>query len=110
MDANVGFHDCLAAAEWTAKHIKQFGGDPERITVMGQSAGGAMINWATTLHGGKGKLPFQQVVYPLHRTEHEAKELITIGFHIVTRLSASKEHHRSSAGALPSCARGNQLY
>jgi carboxylesterase type B len=64
MDDNVGMHDCLAAAEWTSKYIHKFGGDPNRITVMGQSAGGGIINLLTTLKGGKGTLPFQQVIHP----------------------------------------------
>lgn len=60
MDANVGLQDCLAAAEWTAKYIERFGGDPNRVTVMGQSAGAGIANLLTTLRGGQGTLPFQQ--------------------------------------------------
>ncbi|GAB1316947.1 Carboxylic ester hydrolase [Madurella fahalii] len=60
--ANLGMHDCLAAAEWTSKFISRFGGDPERITAMGVSAGAGIIGLLTVLNGGKGKLPFQQAV------------------------------------------------
>ena len=59
--ANLGMHDCLAAAQWTAKYVDRFGGDPDRITVLGQSAGAGIIGLLTVLNGGKGKLPFQQV-------------------------------------------------
>jgi len=59
--ANLGMHDCLAAAEWTSKYINRFGGDPGRVTVIGQSAGAGIIGLLTVLNGGKGKLPFQQV-------------------------------------------------
>ncbi|GGX02581.1 carboxylic ester hydrolase [Pigmentiphaga litoralis] len=41
--ANVGLLDCEAAIDWVADHITAFGGDPARITVMGQSAGGSNI-------------------------------------------------------------------
>ena len=61
MDANVGLHDCLAAAKWTSKYIEKFGGDPDRVTVMGQSAGAGIINLLATLNGGQGTLPFKQV-------------------------------------------------
>jgi len=62
MDANVGLHDCVAAAEWTSRYIDRFGGDPGRVTVVGQSAGAGMIGLMTTLDGGRGELPFQQVL------------------------------------------------
>lgn len=61
MDPNVGLHDAVAAVEWTHKYISLFGGDPNQITVMGESAGGAIINLMLTGNGGRGKLPFQQV-------------------------------------------------
>ncbi len=34
------FEDCLAAAQYVAKHIADFGGDPARLVVAGDSAGG----------------------------------------------------------------------
>lgn len=39
--ANLGLLDQEAAIDWIVDHIGDFGGDPERITVMGQSAGAA---------------------------------------------------------------------
>ena len=83
MDANVGLHDCLAAAEWTSKYIERFGGDPNRITVMGQSAGGGIINLATTLNGGKGKLPFQQVKTSLLNSISRPVRLKESGFYLI---------------------------
>lgn len=61
MDPNVGLHDAVTAVEWTHKYIARFGGDPKQITVMGESASGAIINLMLTGNGGKGELPFQQV-------------------------------------------------
>ncbi|EFR01822.1 cholinesterase [Nannizzia gypsea CBS 118893] len=62
MTANIGLHDSLAAVQWTKEHISKFGGDPERITVIGQSAGAGIINLMLTSYGGKGDLPFSQAV------------------------------------------------
>jgi para-nitrobenzyl esterase len=41
--ANVGLMDHEAAIDWVHEHIAAFGGDPARITLMGQSAGGLNI-------------------------------------------------------------------
>ncbi|SFW17126.1 para-nitrobenzyl esterase [Sinomicrobium oceani] len=41
--ANLGLFDIIAALQWTKKHITAFGGDPENITLFGQSAGGDAI-------------------------------------------------------------------
>ena len=40
---NYGFGDQITALDWVRDHIKDFGGDPDRITVAGQSAGAASV-------------------------------------------------------------------
>ena len=46
--ANVGMTDLVAALQWVHENIANFGGDPDRVMIYGQSGGGSKV---TTLMG-----------------------------------------------------------
>ncbi|KAJ5261063.1 hypothetical protein N7478_011658 [Penicillium angulare] len=61
--ANAGLHDQRFALEWIYKNIHLFGGDRDRVTVIGESAGGGSIMHQITAYGGAaGPAPFQQAI------------------------------------------------
>lgn len=60
--ANAGLYDQRLAIEWVSKNIHLFGGDPKKITLLGESAGGGSIVHQITAFGGQKPVSFQRAI------------------------------------------------
>ncbi|KAF6759858.1 Alpha/Beta hydrolase protein [Ephemerocybe angulata] len=54
---NAGLRDQQFALQWVQSHISKFGGDPEKVTIWGQSAGGGSVLQHLIANGGKTHPP-----------------------------------------------------
>jgi para-nitrobenzyl esterase len=52
--ANYGLMDEIAALKWVKRNITAFGGDPARVTVAGESAGGEAVLFLMTIPAASG--------------------------------------------------------
>ena len=55
-DLNVGIKDQVLALQWVHDYIAAFGGDPDQVTINGQSAGGGSVELHLVANEGSTKL------------------------------------------------------
>ena len=54
LPGNIGLWDQLGGLKWIEKNIGAFGGNPDKVTIFGQSAGSWSINYQLASHQSKG--------------------------------------------------------
>ena len=84
---NAGMLDIVAALDWVKDNITEFGGDPDRVTIFGQSGGGGKVTTAMAMPQAVGR--FHRViaesglalkaVTPDEATEVASKIMVQLG-------------------------------
>lgn len=54
LETNLGLRDTLAALQWVQQNIGAFGGDPDNVTLFGESAGGGCVTTLLTSPAAEG--------------------------------------------------------
>ena len=65
---NMGLLDQLMGLDWVRQNIEHFGGDPERVTIFGESAGAASVSYhmiSPLSHGKQSAEPKEIVFFPV---------------------------------------------
>ncbi len=98
---NLALRDTLAGVQWVQDEIAAFGGDPTRITVMGQSAGGVAV--AALLAESSLDSPFRRVIIESATAErvHTLDEAAEVTDELLLELAGPHADGRRLLSATP---------
>ncbi|CAG8961741.1 hypothetical protein HYFRA_00006283 [Hymenoscyphus fraxineus] len=86
---NVGLKDQRLALEWVRENIEVFGGDPNKVTIFGQSSGGLSVGMQVLAYGNSKPNPFTSAIMQSTALEPGASTNISFDATAAIALSAS---------------------
>ncbi|PQE09737.1 Carboxylesterase type B protein [Rutstroemia sp. NJR-2017a BBW] len=82
---NVGLRDQRLALEWIQENIELFGGDPDKVTIYGQSSGGLSVGMQVLAYGNSKPIPFSAAI--MESTALEPTMASNISFNTTTAVA-----------------------
>lgn len=108
-ESNLGLRDQVAALEWVRDNIRTFGGDPDNVTLFGESAGANAVTTLMTVPAARGLFDKAiaesspaDAVYPKELTAIWATDYVELLSEIVDDLSTESTSPEDAAALLAS--------
>ena len=108
---NLGLRDQVAALEWVRENIREFGGDPGNVTLMGESAGVNAVTTLMTVPAARGlfvraiaESPPPDAVYRQAFTSQWAEEYLELLSETVDNQSTDSTSHEDAGDLLVSAS------
>ncbi|WP_083527574.1 carboxylesterase/lipase family protein [Curtobacterium ammoniigenes] len=91
-DANCTLRDQVAALQWVRDAIAGFGGDPGRVTIVGESSGGNAITTLLATPSARGLFQAAIAQSPHPQTAHRAEKKAPHAEMLAERLGVDRRH------------------
>ena len=104
---NAGLYDQQAALQWTRDNIALLGGDPDKVTAMGESAGASSLMHHLIFNGGQTAPLFNRLILqsPAFLPQFDRKGRLEEIFHNFSGLAGCPSTNSTSAQDALSCLR-----
>lgn len=107
---NAGLLDQRLGLNWVQEHIEAFGGDPDNVTIFGESDGATGVGLQITAYGGKfEKTPFKRAIMQSGSAAADAGTASNISAVHTTELIRKVNCTSSTSEAELACLRGLSL-
>ncbi|MCU1514154.1 MAG: carboxylesterase/lipase family protein, partial [Microbacteriaceae bacterium] len=110
-ESNLGLRDQVAALEWVRENISAFGGDPQNVTLFGESAGANAVTTLMTVPAARGLFAKAiaesspaDAVYPKELTAVWAQDYVELLSKLVDDLSTDSTSGEDAATLLDSAS------
>ena len=89
--SNAGLYDLIAALKWVKENIAAFGGDPDNVTVFGQSGGGGKVMCLMQMPEADGLFHRGIIQSGVMKDQHTADQSAELGRRTVAELGLDRD-------------------